>query len=155
MFRKLTLTALALFTVTGLAAAQGMGGGMGGGMGMGAGNPNAPFMQRFKAVDENGDGFVSKEEMVANATNVFLAMDADQSGDITMEEYMFVKMNPDGGKNPAMQQRKADRFPVMDTDKNGRVSQAEFVARAEGDFPAADANGDGKLEPMEFRGHAN
>jgi len=150
MLRKLAVTTLALATLSSLAFAQGMGGGMGGGMG----NPNAPFMQRFKAVDENGDGFVSQAEMATNAENVFLAMDADGSGEITMEEFMTVRMNPDGGKNPAMQQRKADRFPAMDTDSNGQVSKAEFVNRAAAGFAAADVSGDGRLDPMEFRGHA-
>ena len=50
-----------------------------------------------------------------------------------------------------MQERKKARFGEMDTDKNGKVSQAEFIAGGKARFQAADTDKDGKVTPWEFR----
>ena len=54
-------------------------------------------------------------------------------------------------RQKAMQERKKARFGEMDTDKNGKVSQAEFIAGGKARFQAADTDKDGKVTPWEFR----
>jgi Ca2+-binding EF-hand superfamily protein len=39
----------------------------------------------------------------------------------------------------------------MDTDKNGKVSKAEFMRFMEAEFDWADKNKDGELDPKELR----
>jgi hypothetical protein len=39
---------------------------------------------------------------------------------------------------------------LMDTDKNGKVSKAEFMAFMEAEFDFADRNKDGELDPKEL-----
>ncbi|MFO1034942.1 MAG: EF-hand domain-containing protein, partial [Hyphomicrobiales bacterium] len=86
---------------------------------------------------------------------VFMAMDADNSGDITEAEFMEVRMGPGEGRNPErmamMQERKKERFAEMDADKDGKVSKEQFLAAGKARFAAADTDKDGKVSPWEFR----
>jgi hypothetical protein len=126
--------------------------GRGPGMMMGEG---PGFMGRMAVIDGNGDGVISDDEAAAQVAAVFAAMDADDDGQLTEEEYMAVRMGPQWGWNEsrqkAMQERKKARFAEMDADKNGTVSQAEFFAAGKARFAAADADKDGKVTPWEFR----
>ena len=136
---------------------QGMGQEMGDGMdrGMGMGQGGGMMLKRFGAIDENNDGIISADEAAAQVEAVFAAMDADDDGELTMDEYMAVRMGPGEGKNPdrmkAMQERKKARFAEMDADKSGKLSKAEFIEGGKARFAAADTDKDGKVTPWEFR----
>lgn len=120
-----------------------------------AGTSNGYMMQRLSTIDTNNDGLISDDEAAAQVEAVFAAMDSDENGELTMDEYMAVSMGPGTGLNSSrkklMQERKKARFPEMDADKNGNVSQAEFIAAGKARFEAADTNKDGKVTPWEFR----
>lgn len=130
----------------------GWGGGPGPGMMQGQG-----MMGRMAAIDTNNDGVISDDEAASQVEAVFAAMDSDDDGDLTEEEYMSVRMGPQFGqglneaRQKAMQERKKERFVEMDPDKNGKVSQAEFIAGGKARFQAADTDKDGKVTPWEFR----
>jgi len=62
-------------------------------------NSNAPGRGRFASTDMNEDGLVSDEEAASNADMVFTAMDADDSGFLTVDEFMAVRMGPMDGIN--------------------------------------------------------
>ena len=135
------------------AAAQGTGPGTG----PGAGQGSDQGMQRFQSIDTNGDGQISGEEHAMWRFQVFTTMDADDSLDITKEEYMAVRMgkgaDPDqqGPKAAEREQAKEQRFAKMDNDQDGKVSRARFVHFGGVTFAAADKNGDGLLTLSEFR----
>lgn len=164
MTRRTTLfiTALAVAVVSAAAAGPtlaqgwGWGGGQGMGQGQGMGRADAPWRERFAAIDVDKDGAISAAEMASNAGAVFDVMDADSSGTITREEYMTVRLGAQQGLNKAReterQTAKAARFAPMDTNRDGKVDRAEFVAAAEARFRAADRNHDGRVTPAEFRG---
>lgn len=132
----------------------GWGNGPGGGQGMMMGQG---MMGRMATIDDNNDGFISDDEAAAQVESVFALMDSDDDGELTTEEYMAVRMGfgPGWGRNEArqkqMQDRKKARFGEMDTDKNGTVSKAEFIAGGKARFMAADSDKDGKVTPWEFR----
>lgn len=162
------LTAGALAVALGPTLAQGWGGGPGWGMGQGRGmgmgqgrgmnNPDAPWRVRFASLDENHDGFISRDELRSNASGVFDAMDGDGDGQLTLAEYKSVRMGAQRGLNPAresmMQSRKVARFAPMDTNRDGKVSRAEFLtAHGEAMFARMDRDGDGRVTPLEFRRH--
>lgn len=130
----------------------GWGNGPGSGMMMGQG---PGFMGRMAMVDTNHDGVISDDEAAAQVEAVFLAMDADDDGELTEDEYMTVRMGPQRGLNEdrqkMMQERKRARFGGIDTDKSGKVSKAEFIAAGKARFDAADTDKDGRVTPWEFR----
>lgn len=140
----------------GYAPSMGYGMGMGQGYARGA-NPDAGynFMPRFMAVDVNEDGVVSPEEAAQNVEFVFRKMDTDEDESLTPEEYISVRMGPGYHLNPdrqqAMQMLKKSRFEAKDTDKNGVVSQQEFLNAGKIQFKASDADKNGTVDPWEFR----
>ncbi len=129
--------------------------GSGYGMMLGWVDPNVPGRGRFALIDANEDGVVSGEEAASHADMTFTAMDTDDDGRMTLEEFMAVRLGPQFGINEsreaAMQARKQARFDPMDADKDGTVSKAEFMAASKAHFDAADADGDGKVTPWEMR----
>lgn len=140
----------------GMMQGQGYGMGMMGGPGGGCcQDPNAPGRGRFAAIDANEDGSVSDEEAASHADMVFSAMDADDNGALTLEEFLAVRMGPGFGFDPARQEArqkdKSDRFAAIDSDADGSVTKAEFLAAAQAHFASADADGDGKVTPWEMR----
>ncbi|MBC7311049.1 MAG: hypothetical protein H5U11_01025 [Rhizobium sp.] len=114
-----------------------------------------PGRGRFPIIDADDNGVVSAEEAASAAEEVFAAMDADDNAELTMEEYMLVRMGPQDGWNKtrqaAREKEKTERFGEMDLDKNDTVSQAEFIAGAKAHFNAADGDKDGKVTPWEWR----
>lgn len=135
---------------------QGQGRGMGMGQGRGMNNPDAPWRVRFDSLDENHDGFVSRDELRSNASGVFDAMDGNGDDQLTLEEYKSVRMGAQRGLNPdrqaMMQSRKVARFAPMDTNRDGKVSRAEFLtAHGEAMFTQLDGDRDGRVSPVEFR----
>ena len=70
----------------------------------------------------------------------------------------FVELNPDG--DDSLDEREAapvlpgEAFRAADTDKDGKVSRAEYLAYVEGMFKAADPDGDGTLSRAELDSRA-
>ena len=162
MKRILTIGSAVLLASTmlaGVALAQpwGFGPGFGYGMGpgYGMGMMGQPGRGRSMMMDANDDGVVSAEEAASAADEVFTAMDADDDGKLTKDEYMAVRMGPQLGYNSerqaAMQKAKEDRFAAMDSDADGSVSKEEFLNSAQAHHAAADGDGDGKVTPWEHR----
>ena len=154
-----TVVLLASTTLAGAAFAQprGFGAGFGYGMGpgYGMGMMGQPGRGRSMMMDANDDGLVSAEEAASAADEVFTAMDTDDDGALTKDEYMAVRMGPQLGYNTerqaAMQKAKEDRFATMDADANGSVSKEEFLNAAQAHHAGADSDGDGKVTPWEHR----
>jgi Ca2+-binding EF-hand superfamily protein len=123
--------------------------------GWGWGGGHGYMMQRMTSIDANGDGAISDDEAAAQVEAVFLAMDTDEDGELTPEEFMAVRLGRGEGRNAdrqkAMQDRKQTRFTGMDTDKSGKVSKAEFIAAGQARFLGADTDKNGKVTPWEFR----
>lgn len=134
---------------------SGQGRGMGRGMGRGQGQQR--FMERFGSIDENSNDVIGADEAAAWRESVFAAMDADDDNELTVEEFMQIRMGGGEGRNPQRQkmrqEQKKARFAPMDTDKSGKVSKVEFMEAGKKAFAAADGNKDGKVTPWEFRGH--
>jgi Ca2+-binding EF-hand superfamily protein len=159
--RKLgALVACGTVVLAGSALAQPFGYGPGGagpgwhGWGMGW-MMNVPGRGRHMMIDADNDGVISDEEAASGADEVFTVMDVDDDGVLTKEEYMAVRMCPQWGLNAdrqtAMQERKEARFTEMDADRDGEVSKGEFLDAAKAHHASADADGDGKVTPWEYR----
>ncbi len=54
-----------------------------------------------------------------------------------------------GDRMEKFRQKMEQRLQKVDTDGDGAISKAEFLAEAEAKFDRMDANGDGKITPEE------
>ena len=127
---------------------MGPGNGMGPGYGMG---PGAGMMMGGLDADQNGS--ISAEEAAAHAEAMFALMDVNGDGVMVADEMGAGRMglmNP-WGTPQLMQERHAARFAARDTDGNGEVTMAEFLAAEKAQYEAADSDGDGKVTPWELR----
>ena len=107
-FVQSVAVAAILVTSGGLALADdsdswGWGWGHGSGRGGMMGNPG--FMGRMATIDNDGDGMISDDEAAAQVEAVFLAMDSDDDGELTEEEYMAVRMGPVRAATPRARHR--------------------------------------------------
>tara|TARA_R110000824_G_scaffold43116_4_gene126547 strand:+ start:474 stop:956 length:483 start_codon:yes stop_codon:yes gene_type:complete len=85
-----------------------------------------PDGEHMKAMDTNGDGDISKEEVQAFRATMFNAADANQDGALTLDEMIA---HHDTMEAQRKAERQARMFEKLDTDANGTVSAAEFAAR--------------------------
>jgi len=93
-------------------------------------------------VDTDKDGKISKPEFDTESTALFKRLDKNSDGKIASDEV------------PAHRWGKGPKFAMMDTDKDGKVTKAEFTAAEDQMFSKADANGDGVITADEMQaGH--
>lgn len=125
----------------------------------------------FKALDKNGDGKLSKEEIMEGyeehfgkllnedeVDKLFFDVDTDRSGFIDYSEFIVATMNH---KKNMSEEKLTAAFKLFDTDGNGTISPSELksVLSASGQvsddmieniLKQADENNDGEIEFDEF-----
>lgn len=119
-----------------------------GGPGMGHGMGGMP-MVIFEQIDANGDGTITKEEVLAFRQSRIAGLDANKDNKITADELSAQMM-----QNAAqmIQQRSAQMVARLDVDGDGALSVEELAAgpmmgggMTEMMFERFDANGDGAI----------
>lgn len=127
--------------------------------------------QTFKALDANGDGKLSKEEIMNGyeehfgkflnedeIDSLFEAVDTDKSGFIEYSEFIVATMS---SKKNMSEEKLTAAFKLFDTDGNGTISPDELknVLSSSGQISdeaideilnQADENNDGEIEFDEF-----
>tara|TARA_R100000005_G_scaffold96440_1_gene83351 strand:- start:982 stop:1515 length:534 start_codon:yes stop_codon:yes gene_type:complete len=107
----------------------------------------ATVTARFERMDTDGNGAVTVEDMTVRMQKMFDAMDADKNGAVSKEEAQAFRQQ----KREEMKGRHGARMlKILDTDGDGTVSKAEFVAASDNRFAAADENKDGALSADEL-----
>ncbi|MBB4568886.1 EF-hand domain-containing protein [Rhizobium leucaenae] len=125
------------------------------------------------AMDTNGDGSITEAEFVAarpsdvsedQATSLFKSFDTSDTGSLTTDQLASAMQAnrqppaPPSGETPDDSQI-SSMFSAMDTDGNGSVSEAEFVAARPSDvsedqatnmFDSLDTSGSGSLTESQF-----
>jgi len=113
----------------------------------------------IKEQDGNGDGVVSKEEFKAGRERQYAGIDADKNGLLSHDEYvgeftarlakrLTTSVEPADKKEEerARQTRQAEvRFGVLDSDKSGGITPAEFDYSGWRMFVTHDSNKDGAV----------
>ena len=125
--RRLAVAVAGLAAVAGVALAQGSGPGAGPGPGSGMGMEPATVAEMNQRAQEHA-----------------AAMDLDKDGYSTAAETRAFR-------EQQREARAAAKFARRDTDKDGRVSIAEFTAGHTARIQAMDVNGDGTIERSEMR----
>lgn len=110
---------------------------------------------KFKMMDTNGDGKITRAEHAAGAQAMFGKMDANADGNVTAAEmdaaYGEKKSSKlkfwdkkDKGEMPS-----AEKISMIDTNADGLISRAEHEAGSEKMFTRMDTNDDGVLSKEE------
>jgi len=115
-------------------------GGMGGPMHGHWGHHPGQFM--FDAIDTNHDGKISKDELAAFQKKHFDALSGGKA-EITKEAFIDAHM-------AELKDRAALMFDRLDTNHDGKLSEAELAARGETMFARLDKNHDGVISKDEL-----
>lgn len=115
---------------------------------------------RLTKADTNADGNISRAEFIAQANTRFTRLDTDKNGVLSGTELRFGHgprhlAGPQDGPPPpgagAMRGRMADMLAQLDTDRDGKISRAEFTTRSNDRFAKLDTNGDGRITDDELK----
>lgn len=153
---KLCFTATLLCLVSGTALASGHGGAKP------KADPPSAFAQKFiHAWDLNGDGMVTRAEAREQRGNLFHMFDDDENGVLDSKEYdLFDETRAADIENAGMWPgagRRGSPAALLardytDADKDGEVTEAEFLDANDTWFDRLDRTGDGVLTLADF-GH--
>src|SRR3954468_15196162 len=107
--------------------------------------PARPSNAGVMLYDTNKDGFVDRSEWDAGQEARFRQLDTNSDGKLTKEELAG------NTRNDRQAERQEAFFRRMDRDRDGFVSKAEFMAQADRNFMRCDADRDGRINAAECR----
>lgn len=118
---------------------------------------------RFKAMEKNGDGFISREEFNASGARAFEHLDTDRDGRISAadpepkrEQKNTSATEKDQPKprrqvlNMPSTHTRAGTLEIYDADADGVVTREEFDRVRGESFTLTDVNGDGRIDAEEY-----
>jgi Ca2+-binding EF-hand superfamily protein len=100
--------------------------------------------QLLLLMDRDQNGQVSRAEFMGFMEAEFEALDVDRSGELNPEELSRSRIRV-GGEGQVLQ-----LLHLMDKDRNGQVSRAEFMGFMEAEFNRLDVDHSGELTPGEL-----
>ena len=98
--------------------------------------------------DTNKDGAVDRGEWKVAQEARFKQLDTNGDGKLTKDELFVGNGTPPSDRQIRSQ---ATYFGLLDADKDGIVSKAEFMAQAERNFARCDLDKDGRISTAECR----
>lgn len=105
--------------------------------------------------DRDGDGQVSRSEYDADRDAQFARTDTDHDGTLDLDEYLAEYEDRLDRRiaqiNPAEDKQVHVRFGVLDTDKDGKMTFAEYQASGKRLFDTADRNHDGTVDAADAK----
>ena len=110
------------------------------------------FVERFKAMDQDGDGKLSIDEVPEGMKRRFQMMDTNGDGFIDESELQAAATRMRGGPGPGIGM--VQRMMRFDLDGDGKISQEEASEPMRGRFDQMDTNGDGYLDREELEAAA-
>jgi EF hand len=108
--------------------------------------PSDAALHWFDSFDQNKDGILTPDEIRSVSAKLFVRMDANGDGSLTVEEYVFGI--PEDHKQEL--ERARTRFNIMDRNGDGRATQEEFIEFGLRVIQLGDTDGNGQLSRAEF-----
>lgn len=102
--------------------------------------PADPFDQLLRLLDTDRDGRISAGEHRRGARDMFLRMDANSDGEVTVAEMDAVRRGLDDAEGASR-----ERLSEVDANGDGVLDEAEHLAATRVVFDGSDANADGYL----------
>jgi len=140
MLKPVSLVAALLFTLPALAAPSDPD--------PGKAPPARERTSGLMRYDTNKDGFVDRQEWAAGQEARFKLLDTNGDGKLTKDELFVGNGTPPSDRQIRSQ---ATYFGLLDADKDGIVSKAEFLAQADRNFARCDLDKDGRITTAECR----
>lgn len=139
----------------------------------GGGEVKNPYLERFRQLDKNGDGYVSLDEWPLEPAS-FHVVDRNQDGRLSRDELLTPNVlrsdpgeqfrrldtNRDGRLSPSESRRAGERLDQQDRNKDGFITLSEYentwsaraTAQDQFRFRNLDRNGDNRLSLLEWSG---
>lgn len=105
-----------------------------------ANNKDETVDAKYRNMDTDGDGKVSRAEFASYDQQRFAKLDANGDGVLSLSE-----LSTDDGDRDA-----ADKFKKLDTDGDGKLSATEQKAGCDAKFTTIDTDGDGYISQSEM-----
>lgn len=106
---------------------------------------------RLDEIDANNDGQITMDEVKTRDAIHFAEMDANNDGFVSTDELSQFQEKKREEMRMTMEARRHQKMlDMLDTDEDGRISEAEFFARPHKGFSMADQNGDGIVDAGEI-----
>ncbi len=110
---------------------------------------------QFKQTDENGDGNVTLIEYAMQGENIFVSMDTDENGTVSLQEFVswdygIEELAEDMNKTQAYQGARSVLFNEADENADGELTLGEMDLFMASDFVNCDANRDGYIDMTEY-----
>lgn len=113
--------------------------------------PGGPMGPRLEELDANKDGKITKAEIDAMEVKTFTEADTNKDGFVTSEEMTaHHEARMEEMRRARMKEHQDRMLAKLDTDKDGRISEAEFTARPNPMFDRIDTNKDGIVDAAEI-----
>lgn len=105
---------------------------------------------QFIGIDRDADNMISKAEAVAYRLRYFSTLDENQNGKVEFEEYVVANKLRSSTANTGAPVPVPDAYKEVDADKDTVLTTAEFQAVGDKRFTMLDTNKDGKISQAEF-----
>lgn len=112
------------------------------------------FNPSARTPDQNGDGLVTLQELIAFYVDGLLGSDSNEDSRISLDERLDRAGEPNDRRQPPYEQRVeklTQCFRELDTDNDGFVTITEIEAMATARFKRMDADHDGSVTPQEWQ----
>jgi Ca2+-binding EF-hand superfamily protein len=115
-----------------------------------------PAMAQFRAIDADGDGYLSGAELTGFQRKVFDALDEDADGQFDLGQLIAIlgrqaeEKGLDAARRALMEERWVARFTGVDMNGDGIVTREEFELSHARRFASKDRDGDGRLSRLEL-----
>lgn len=118
-------------------------------------SPGAHFLENW---DLDADGSVSLAELTERRGDIFTMFDMDKNGSLSTKEYILfdetraadMKNNAESHGKAAGRMQQGLTLEFNDKDKNGEVSQQEFIDNTAEWLAQVDRNGDNAITSVDF-----